>query len=214
VRLTPYLWAPSVEGEVKVDGIGGDTEDEGGSALDYLSGAAMLSFEAQRGPWSILGDVVWAEFSQEGVLDGPLATPFEVENDDLLLGLGAAYSFSRSASTNFEALFGLRYFHVDLNLDPEGDPDRSASADLLDPFVGVRGRIGGDTGLFGLAYGDIGGFGVSSDLTWQIIGGVGWAWDWGDVRLGWREVGYDFDSSGILYDLTAGGVFLGVTFEL
>lgn len=214
LRLTPYLWAPSVSGDLKIQGIGGDTEDEGGSALDYLSGGAMLSFEASRGDWALLGDVIWAEFSLEGTLDGPLATPFEAENDELMIGLGAARTLSRGESAQLDGVFGLRYFHVDLSIDPQGGSvlDASARADLLDPFVGLRGRVGGETGLFGLAYGDIGGFGISSDLTWQAIAGAGWAWGWGDVRLGWREIAYDFDSGGILYDLSAGGPFLGLTF--
>ncbi|MCY2959469.1 MAG: hypothetical protein NTY35_04825 [Planctomycetota bacterium] len=214
VSLTPYVWAPSVEGTLKIQGIGGDSESEGGSALDYLTGAAMVSFEATRGDWSLLGDVLWAQFTQEGTLDGPLETPFEAQNDELLIGLGAARNLARGESSQVDGVFGLRYLHVDLSLDPEGGSvlDLSARADLLDPFVGLRGRVGGTTGAFGLAYGDIGGFGISSDLTWQVLAGGGWAWSWGDVRLGWREIAYDFDSGGILYDLSAGGPFVGVTF--
>jgi len=214
-RVTPYLWAPSVEGTLKIDGVGGDTEDEGGSALDYLSGGAMVSLEASHGDWSVLADVVWAEFGLEGTLDGPLATPFESESDELVVGLGVARRLWRSESARIEGLVGLRYLHLDLRLEPESmlDVELSARADLLDPILGLRGRVGGETGLFGMAYGDVGGFGVSSDLTWQVLAGVGWAWSACDVRLGWREIAYDFDSGGILYDLTAGGPFLGVSFE-
>ncbi len=214
LHVTPYLWAPSVSGDLAIQGVGGDAEDEGGSALDYLTGAFMLSFEANRGDWSVLGDVIWAEFGLEGTLDGPLATPYEAENDELVIGLGLARNLSRGETAQLDGVFGLRYFHVDLSIDPQGGSvlDLSARADLLDPFVGLRGRVGGETGLFGLAYGDVGGFGISSDLTWQAIVGAGWAWSWGDVRLGWREIAYDFDSGGILYDLSAGGPFLGLTF--
>lgn len=215
LRLTPYLWAPSVDGTVRIEGIGGDAEDEGGSALDYITGAFMLSFEATRGDWAVIGDVLWAEFGLEGTLEDPMATPFVAENDELLIGLGAARTLTRGASSQLDGVFGLRYFHVDLSLDPGGPSviDLSARADLLDPFVGLRGRVGGETGAFGFGYGDIGGFGISSDLTWQAIAGAGWAWSWGDVRLGWREIAYDFDSGWLLYDLTAGGPFLGVSFS-
>jgi hypothetical protein len=215
LSLTPYIWAPSIDGTVKGNGMGGESEDEGGSALDYLSGAFMLTVEARRGDWALLGDLLWAQFETEGTLDGAGAEPFEAKNDELLIGLGAARTLSRGGNAQLDGVFGLRYFHVDLSLDLQETStfDPSAQADLLDPFVGVRGRVGGETGLFGSAYADVGGFGVSSDLTWQVLATAGWAWSWGDVRLGWRELAYDFDSSGILYDLTAGGPVLGVTFQ-
>ncbi len=214
LRLTPYLWAPSLDGSLKIDGTGGDAEEEGGSALDYLSGAAMLSVEANHGDWSLLGDFIWAEFELDGTLDGPLATPFAVENDELIIGLGAARTLSRGDSARLDGVFGLRYFHADLKLDPQGGMNRSAQADLLDPYLGLRAHFGDERGLFGVAYGDIGGFGVASDLTWQGLAGAGWAWSWGDVRLGWRQIGYDFDDGGIVYDLTASGPFLAVSFQL
>jgi len=216
LRLTPYLWAPSVDGTLKVDGDGGDAEEEGGSALDYLSGAAMLSIEARRGDWSILGDFVWASFDMEGTLDGPLMTPFEASNEEVVVGLAAARTIARGESGRVDGVFGLRYLHADVGVDPQGGTglDHSASANQFDPFLGLRGHFGGDSGLFGNPYGDVGGFGISSDLTWQLIAGSGWAWDWGDVQLGWRAIGYDFEDGGLLYDLTASGPFLAVSFQL
>jgi hypothetical protein len=213
-RITPYLWAPSIEGTVSVDGIGGDAVDDGGSALDNLSGVAMLTFEANRGDWGLIADFFWAEFSLEGTLDNAFATPFEAENNELLIGLGATRTLSRGETAQLDGVLGLRYLHVDLSVDTLGASGFSVSedADLLDPFIGLRGRVGEETGLFGLAYGDIGGFGVSADLTWQILLGGGWAWSWGDVRIGWRELAYDFESGGLLYDLQAGGPFLGLSF--
>lgn len=215
VRITPYLWAPSIDGSVKIEDDGGDVEEEGGSALEYLTGAAMVTFEASRGDWSLIGDVIWAEFGLEGTLDDASSTPFEADNDELVLDFAVARRIARGERAWLDAFAGLRYLHVDLRIDPQGPGpvDLSARTDLLDPFLGVRGRVGEETGLFGLAYGDVGGFGVSSDLTWQVLAGAGWAWSWGDVRVGWRELGYDFDSDGLVYDLIAGGGFLGVTFE-
>ena len=216
LRLTPYLWAPSIDGSVKVEDDGGDAEEEGGSALDYLSGAAMLTVEATRGDWSLLGDFVWARFDLQGTLDGPAMTPFDATNEELILGIGAARTVARGASGILDGVFGLRYLHADVSLDPQGGSglEHSASADLVDPFVGLRGRFGGDDGFFGQAYGDIGGFGVSADLTWQVTASVGWGWNWGDVQLGWREIAYDFDEGGLVYDLAASGPFLALSFRL
>jgi hypothetical protein len=43
--------------------------------------------------------------------------------------------------------------------------------------------------------------------------GVGYAFDFGDVSLGWRYVDYKFKSSQALQTLTFNGVMLGATFR-
>lgn len=216
VRLTPYLWAPSIDGTLRIDGVGGGGEDDGGSVLDDFAGGGMLALEARRGDWSILGDVVVTHFELQGDTDGPGSFAYESSHDEIVAGLALGHTLARGEEWELQGLFGLRYLHVDLSLDSRDGSslDLSGRVDLFDPIVGLRGRLGAERGLFGLAHADVGGFGVSSDLTWQVIAGAGWAWSWGDVRLGWRTIAYDFDSGGILYDLTASGPFVGVSFAL
>ena len=44
---------------------------------------------------------------------------------------------------------------------------------LVDPFVGLRGRLDVTDNLYVFARGDVGGFGVGSDFVWNVNTGVG-----------------------------------------
>lgn len=51
-----------------------------------------------------------------------------------------------------------------------------------------------------------------SDLTWQALAGVGYAFKWGDVLLAYRYLDYDFDSDFMLKDMNISGSALGAKF--
>ena len=77
-RVTPYAWAPSVNGEVTVRGHTADIDmsfwdlfDSGDSGVELDSLLALMGYvEARKGPWGIYGDVVWGNFDfSDGVRD-------------------------------------------------------------------------------------------------------------------------------------------------
>ena len=61
--LTPYLWTPSVSGNMKFGLPAGSGEGEADiSSSDYLENlkfAGMMHFEAAKGRWSILPDILY-----------------------------------------------------------------------------------------------------------------------------------------------------------
>ena len=52
-----------------------------------------------------------------------------------------------------------------------------------------------------------------SDLTWQIFGGLGYAFKWGDVLVGWRYLDYEFKSGSRLEDANLNGPMIGLGFH-
>jgi len=52
-----------------------------------------------------------------------------------------------------------------------------------------------------------------SDLTWQLFGGIGYMFNWGDIKLGYRYLKYDQDDDKLLQDFTFDGFLLGVGFR-
>ncbi len=61
-------------------------------------------------------------------------------------------------------------------------------------------------------YGDVGGFGVSSDLTWQAYGGLGFQLnDWFSAQAGYRYLLEDFDDGSFVYDVALHGPLIGVS---
>ena len=66
-----------------------------------------------------------------------------------------------------------------------------------------------------MLYGDIGGFGVSSDLTWQLTAAAGYACtERCSMLLGYRYLDYDYESDDFSFDAVESGLVLGVQFAL
>jgi hypothetical protein len=52
-----------------------------------------------------------------------------------------------------------------------------------------------------------------SDVTWQAMLGVGYAFGWGDVVGVWRYLDYDMSSGHTVSKLTTSGAAIGVKFH-
>ena len=85
----------------------------------------------------------------------------------------------------------------------------------FDPYVGLRGRLNLTKAFYLIGKGDIGGFGVGSQLTWQAYGAIGCQ----ITRNIYAETGYrclfdNYRDHGLTYDVFTRGieVNMGVTF--
>jgi opacity protein-like surface antigen len=92
--------------------------------------------------------------------------------------------------------------------------DQSTSLDWVDPFVGLRltGKV--SDRVFAMLYGDVGGFGVGSELTWQAFAGMGWKWtDTTTLEAGYRYLYIDYEDGGLDMELDLAGFVMGVGFQ-
>ena len=161
-----YLMGPSIEGEVGVGPITGDVDLDPSDVLENLEFGAMVGYRAQKERWSVLVDLIYMDLAQGGMGDRGLATA-EVGFDQLTLGFSGGYAIGRGT----DVLFGVRWFDVsgDIRLESPINSQRADFGDdWLDPLVGLRWEapLGERWRFVGL--GDVGGFGVGSDFTWQV----------------------------------------------
>ena len=180
-RIAPYLWAISLDGNITARGRTADVDASFSDIVKDLNGGIFLLAEAQKGPVSLFGDVTYADLESESSRG-----PFSVETDvDLLVfNFGVAYQAAkfrlneydaeRPISLLIEPILGGRLFYLDTKLKPSRIPSVSSSETWVDPVVGLR--LSSDvTPRWNLrAVGDIGGFGVSSELTWQAMALAGY----------------------------------------
>ncbi len=84
----------------------------------------------------------------------------------------------------------------------------------VDPIIGFRGRYNFTDECYLAARGDIGGFGVSSDLTLNAFGALGYQWNKTfSTELGYRYLYVDYAHDGFVFDAATKGLFLGATFR-
>ena len=213
-KLTPYIWATSLKGTAGIGPVSGDIDLGFDEILDDLEMALMLNFRAEKGLWAIQADGVWADLKSDQT-SGALRTV--VDTEMWVIELNGRYRFA----DNWEVLAGGRYFRqdVDINLS-SGGPGVGASgtADWIDPVVGVAFATSLSDKWSFQVMGDIGGFGVGSDLTWQAWANFDWRFSkLASLALGYRHLDWDYnEGSGATrfsYDAYLTGPTIGVTFN-
>ena len=136
----------------------------------------------------------------------------QAELDMLVTELDASYSPSMAPSLQF--LGGVRMIDVDQKVTFPLLPQESGSTTLYDPILGAQGTWPlGERWRFRLR-GDVGGFGVGSELTYQAWSSF--AWNFGShwaLDFGYRLLGYNIKESDVNMDAQFHGAFVGVTYD-
>jgi hypothetical protein len=197
--VTPYLWLPNYSptltaGSKEIAPDGGNSQ---GKALGYVSGGFMLAGEAHQDRYGVMADffngsMKDAEHTLKGVTVGE-KTKWDLTQT--MFTVAGTYTLHQDKQAYVDALAGLRVLSVTGSLNSVADRYPSFTLNSVDPIVGLKGRVRiADSSWFVPFYGDIGGGGKAS-LTWQANVGVGKAFNWGDVSLGYRMMGYEMSKS-------------------
>ena len=208
--ISPYLWIASIQGGTGADGIDSGI-DIGYTflSLDNLEGAFFIAASASKGRWAIQTDMVYLKYADDFTLV-PLATAIDL--DGSILELSAAYRPGSFENTEF--IFGVRRVSLEIGISLTPGPQGSQRANWVDPLVGIRHVRPLGQRWQAIVRADLGGFGVSSKLTFNGIVGADFSMTkHSSLFLGYRYLTLDFQEDDFLADLTAEGFALGVEFS-
>ncbi len=218
--VTPYLWAAGIDGDVGVADLPtAEVDQEFDDILEDLDVGLTLFLDGRVGRFGAFADIDYLKLSADGDPPrGVLFSDLDVDITSLNTSLYGYYRLLAGGRAALDVLAGGRLWYVRSEIDLQGAllPGRKADASetWADPVVGVRGQaeLGAGFHLFGLA--DIGGFGVSSDSTWQAMGALGYRLtDRIVARAGYRHLAVDYDDGGFVYDVELSGPIIGVSFR-
>jgi hypothetical protein len=217
---TLYFWAAGINATT----LGGaDIDVDFDTLLDNLDMTFMGAVEVRRGPWSALADVVYLNVgADEGasvkVPVGDSVVPVDVDvgvkTRGWVINLLGAYTVVESERGSVDLLAGARYLELKAALDLRAGQkraDRSVLGTVWDGVVGVKGQLTLDDRWYLPFYADVGA--GESDLTWQVFGGVGYAFDWGEVSLVYRHVHWDLGSGAEIDDISFSGPAAAVSWR-
>ena len=218
--VVPYLWGSGIEGKSGLFGFQPqDIDVSFGDILKNLDMAFMGVGEARNGRLSVGIDVSYAKLSTN--VDTPagiLASDIDLSTSTFMGTAIAGYSVLYDDSANVDLVAGARVWSVDTSFDFNGGALGGTSASdgdtWVDPVVGAkfRANLGSDFYLAG--WGLVGGFGVSSDLMWDVMAGIGYDFnDTFSVFGGYRALGVDYRKGGFVYDITQKGPMFGGVFR-
>jgi hypothetical protein len=178
--------------------------------------AAALQLEARNRSWELLADGFYAKLSASGT--GPLGQRADVELQKFIGDFNLLYRVEEDPSGFLVLYAGLRFnsLSTDLGRYPAERPAviRTADTAWLDPLVGLRGQLNLNPNCFLSLKGDIGGFDVSSKLTWMVQAAVGYQFcPTFSTELGYRYLKTDCHHGLFGYDTAQHGVLIALNWR-
>src|SRR5262249_33631152 len=190
VTAIPYLWAAGLYGDVTVHGADAHLDASFVDLFDHTDTLVGLQghLEVTRGPFGAYGDFFYVRAKVEDAG----AIGLDVTSRMWIVEFGAQYrvldtTTDRVPGLTLDLYAGGRYTNLELDLDPATGPSLNQQVDWIDPLVGARLGVHFSEHWFLLISGDIGGFGVGSDVAWSAMGLLGYKWQ--GAGLEWAVLG-------------------------
>lgn len=209
-----YGWLPTISASTPLPDSPNDIEAS--DILDNLKMVFMGGYNGRNDTWSVFADYIYFKMGDSKTLTLPNDGDVHVglDMDATLIHAGAGYNLLDTGDGLLDLAIGVRYLDLGVDFRYDGvliDRTASPSSDFTDFFVGVRGHKDINENWYIPYAADIGT--GDTELSWQLFAGVGYRYDWGDVKLGYRYVEFDMEDGGIVKDLTVDGPLLGVSYK-
>ena len=206
--LRPYLFLSGLAGSVTAGPVTLPINSGFGDLVDHLRIGGFLAFTAEKEKWGFYADFQY--ISLVGKSTGRIDAALELEN----LIAEADVSFRPGNTPTLKFMAGVRLYTVEQTLSFREEELPQVGTTVIDPILGAHGVWElNDRWDFELR-GDIGGFGVSSEFTYQLL--ALFHWDISNsinVPFGYRILSYQIQTGDIWMDTRMSGLVLGLDFR-
>ena len=214
-EFAPYFWATGTKGTATLRGL---TTDVGVNFKDLVQDVdfgAMATAKLRLKRWTFSGDFSYMRLSADGDPSGSLFSSSHLDTQQLMGSLTMGYTMTMEDRGLAEFFAGARGWRLDtdLNFDGGGQPATSVTQKKawVDPIVGANFQFDLGKSWYLHAVTDVGGFGVSSFLTGQVL--LGASLRLGDhwrITAGYRYISDDFEDGNFHWKIAEHGVVAGV----
>jgi hypothetical protein len=223
-EVTPYLWGAGIKGTMNFDnGLAKSADISASNVLGNLKSGGMIAAEAHKGNWGIMGDLISATLQNSGsvpVSGGEARVADKITVQQTILTGAFTYTLANTKDIYADALLGVRAIDVTATLSGNlvGTSDKesiSKKTSTVDPIIGAKGRYRiADSSWYIPAYADIGSGGGTTNVTWQLMAGIGKTFNkLIDASLTYRALYYDMKDGGVLQKTTMQGPQVAVSFK-
>jgi hypothetical protein len=189
-----YMMFPNMKGETTVASLPEvEVDADEGDILGNLKFGGMFYLEATNDNWAISSDFIYMKLNQ-GLSTTRLIKSGSVTMEELAWEVDGL----KRVTPWLEAGLGGRLVSLNVGIDATGTLNEvhegSASKTWYDPVIVMRTQ-GAIKDKWLLQFrGDVGGFGVGSDFSWQIQANAGYRFSkLFQTTIGYRYIGIDYD---------------------
>ncbi len=171
VTIAPYLFMTSINGDSTVGRVEAPVDVSFKDILKNLRMGAMLRTEARKGQWGGIVDLFYARLGPNNKRENAIIERLRVEQ--LVLEIMGFYRLPMNTGA-VDLYGGVRIWDINIDLhlrdDISEDPIRRGG-NWVDPVLGMRYIVPFSDRLTGSFAVDVGGFGVGSQFSWQVLMG-------------------------------------------
>ena len=208
-RITLYFLGAGLTGEVGMAGWSTDIDLSLSEILENLDFGFMGAYRYHQNRWSVGTDVIYLGLGVTNERPGTETTKLDI--DQWMIELSGGYAIRPFLTL----LAGGRYNSLSNRLISRSSTrEIHVTEDWVDPFLGGRLTLTPAPKWALHLRADVGGFGVGSDVAWQVMPAVEWI---GSERLSallaYRVIGIDYENEDneFKYDVVISGPVLGLT---
>lgn len=213
-QLTPYVWMTGLKGDIRVarNAPTAHVSQSFTDVLNDLDAAAFLNGTARKGRYVLQLDASYASLSDQASLPMGLKAHTKIQQSALTLTGGRNWQLSPADS--LDVLAGVRWWNIRASVQLQPLLHTQTRESFVDPIVALRWRHQFTPRWSTLVYADLGGLGVGSDFTWQLLAVANYQLrDNVFLSAGYRQLNVDYRSGGRRLDFGMGGPVLGATFR-
>jgi len=218
VNVVPYLWFAGVHGTVGVAGREASVHASFRDVANYLNLGVMVAVEPRYNRVLFPVDYMWIKLSDDKALPIQItAVSVKAKFKQSILTPKVGYRIFDQKAFKVDALFGIRYWHLDnsLKLQPSLTGNTfSQSADWVDAVAGGRFQVALAPRVTATILGDAGG--ANARLDYQVAGLLGFrvSKKW-VLQAGYRYLYVDYrPQSTFVYNVRQSGIVLGATWSV
>lgn len=212
--IAPYVWLAGIDGSMTIGDQVGEGSVDFDTIIDSLEFAFMGHFDMRNERWMISSDLIFVDLGgSENFDEGTVSADI----DTTLLELAGGYRVSPVVTL----LAGARWVDMGLGIRSDFGPFEErhfdANKSFVDPLIGLHVFSPLSEKWWVGFRGDVGGFGVGSELTWQVYADVGFRVSHVvSLLAGYRVLDMDYESDTdvvtVDLDMAVSGPHIGVVF--
>jgi hypothetical protein len=217
--IAPYLWASSMKADISTpQGENVQVDESFTKILSAIKFAFMGAFDARKGRFVTVHDLIFLHTgsSTKGSI-GPGLVEADADLRTIVVTSVAGYRVVDKGPMFVDLMAGARLTSMRTELGLTGplrSVERENSKTKIGPVIAGRVRVPFNEKWGAALYGDVGGFGIVADISWELIGTVQYdiSSHW-RLGAGWRHLVAKQDKNDFDADLKLSGPFLTAAYR-
>lgn len=217
VSIRPYVLAGDIRGDVTTNGVDSDFSQGFGNGFEKGNGAVGLDVDVHGESVGSLSQLWFTTLGDTGTTANlPNVDAAEQALTTTFFTQALGISVYREGRNFVDLTLGGRLSSVENTLTVRTEGKEIEIQDdriWIDPTVGLNSAVYASESVLFRMGGDIGGFGVGSELTWQSWASIGVKISKrAGINAGYRIIYHEYEDGDFRYDVSMKGPTLGLDF--